>query len=69
MNMKCPECGSRKITNENTEQPRGLRRRGGVFHNTCECDCEFTSEAGGYNVTKHGKLGKGPLKRGSASDL
>ncbi|KPJ54973.1 hypothetical protein AMJ47_02825 [Parcubacteria bacterium DG_72] len=67
--MKCPECGSKNYRNENTERDVGFRQRGGVFHNTCECGCEFTSEAGGYHVTKHGKYGKGPLRSGSIRDI
>ena len=59
MNMKCPECNSTTISNENTGQPRGLRRRGGVFHNTChKCGCEFTWEAGDSRITKHGNTVK-----------
>lgn len=62
--MKCPECGSKKITNENTGQCKGHRRIGGAFHNVCECGCEFITEAGSYRVTKHAKGGSGPFKGG-----
>jgi len=67
--MKCPKCGSREVTNKNAGQCRGHRRIGGIFHNTCDCGCRFTTEAGGFGVTKHGNQGKGSLKRGSTCDL
>lgn len=58
--MACPECGSKKVVNENTGRDPMSKLYGGTFHNTCKnCGCEWTHCcATGSNITRHGKFFK-----------
>ena len=58
--MACPECGSKRVVNENTGRDPFLKRIGGDFHNTCRnCGCQWTSYGiGGYLITVHGRFKK-----------